>query len=182
MFPIEEILDKLKSQDRGAQKTLYTYLAPIMMATSIRYVKSRYEAEDFVQEAFIKVFTKISEFRNDCPIEFWAKRILINGILQEFRKNKKQMLDVEEHSEQIDANIDASQNLLHQDLLKMVNMLPEGKRVVFNLYAIEGFSHKEIAEQLEISESTSKSQLLRAKEILVELHKKYNQNHARTVS
>lgn len=152
------------------------------MATSIRYVKSRYEAEDYVQEAFIKVFTKIGEFRNDCPIEFWAKRILINGILQDFRKNKKQMLDIEEHGTWLDSGSDSSQNLNHQDLIRMVNMLPEGKKIVFNLYAIEGFSHKEIAEQLEISESTSKSQLLRAKEILVELHRKYNQNHARAIS
>ncbi|GAB1445823.1 hypothetical protein MASR2M41_15510 [Flammeovirgaceae bacterium] len=125
------------------------------------------EAEDVLVVAFTKVFEKIDQYKAEGSFEGWLRRIIVNESLTYLRRNKNMYLETE--IEKVDQSPNFSQlenNLEVDDLLKMVGELPTGYRMVFNLYAIDGYSHKEIAEQLEISESTSKSQLSRARVLL----------------
>lgn len=149
------------------QKMLYDLYARKMMAVCLRYAKTSFEAEDVMQEAFIKVFEHIKTFKGDCPLEFWIRKIMVNTALKHHRKimhvssqaetEKLQELPEEEF-------ILSSYN--YEELLQMVQSLAPRYQLIFNLYAIEGYSHKEIAEMLEISEGTSKSQYSRARAIL----------------
>jgi RNA polymerase sigma-70 factor (ECF subfamily) len=139
-----------------------------MMGVCLRYTNNYEEAQDVLQDGFIKVFNKLSKFVNKGSLEGWVRRIMVNTALDHYRKNKKFQKDIEidavsfklEKQEYIVESINA------QDLLKIIQTIPEGYRVVFNLFAIEGYSHKEIAEQLGVTESTSKSQFSRAKKML----------------
>ena len=148
-----------------AQKTLFDRFAPKMFVVSLRYFKQRSQAEDALQDALIKVFVKLSEFKNEGVLEGWVRRIVVNTCLDHIRKNLKfqsdvSMGDVEYKIEQQEFTVE---NLMANDLIKLIQTMPEGYKVVFNLFAIEGYSHLEIAATLGISESTSKSQYLRAR-------------------
>jgi RNA polymerase sigma factor (sigma-70 family) len=148
-----------------AQKTLFDRFAPKMFVVSLRYFKQRSQAEDALQDALIKVFVKLSEFKNEGVLEGWVRRIVVNTCLDHIRKNLKfqsdvSMGDVEYKIEQQEFTVE---NLMANDLIKLIQTMPEGYKVVFNLFAIEGYSHQEIAATLGISESTSKSQYLRAR-------------------
>lgn len=139
-----------------------------MMAVALRYSKSTLEAEDILQEGFIKVFENIEKFRGDSSLGYWIKRIIINTALNHQRSKLYlyPMVDVEEIREGINSlSVD---NLAVEDLMDLIQDLPTGCQVIFNLYAIEGYQHKEIAEMLEISVGTSKSQYARARKILME--------------
>ncbi|MCX2742356.1 RNA polymerase sigma factor [Mangrovivirga sp. M17] len=164
------LIEACKRQDPKAQEELYQQFSPSMYAVCLRYSKSTLEAEDILQEAFIKVFRKISTYKGESSLGYWIKRIVINTAINSQRSKLYMfpMVDV------ADANIvmpgiDALNNLNHQDLLKMIKSLPDGCRVIFNLYAVEGYKHSEIAEMLEISEGTSKSQFARARQLLREM-------------
>jgi RNA polymerase sigma factor (sigma-70 family) len=162
--------------DRKAQYALYQVLAPKMKGVAMRYLRNSEEAEDVLQDAFINIFTHLPNFKGDSKIDTWAIRILINTVLRKLEKEKRATFsDLEqaplEHMEDFSAT---DGNLLHEELLQLINKLPDSKKIIFNLYVIEGYSHKEIAEMLNITESTSKTQLFRAKELLVGLHKKMN--------
>jgi RNA polymerase sigma-70 factor (ECF subfamily) len=151
-----------------AQKALFDKYAPKMLAICKRYVKNTNEAEDVLQDGFVKVFQNISVFKMEGSFEGWIMRIMVNTALDSLRKNKKF---------QFTADVDEVQHLVSFEdfqfddmdvryLLNLIQQMPEGYRVVFNMFAIEGYSHKEIAEQLGVTESTSKSQYLRARTFL----------------
>lgn len=171
------IVEQCKQNNPNAQLRLYNLLSSKLMGICMRYTKSRALAEDYLQDSFIKIFTNISKFENKGSFEGWAKRITINTILKGFSKKNvlDKSADIDEMIEQpFENKADAISSMAYQELLAFLQHLPEGKRVIFNLYAIEGYTHKEIAEQLGINEGTSKSQLAKAKEILRNLHINYN--------
>ena len=159
-----ELIRACKKQNAKAQRTLYDKYASYMLGLCKRYIKGEMEAEDVMIKGFMKVFTKIDLFEGKGSFEGWMKRIMINEALGYIRKNKSMYLEIEIEAADKEPDFDTlSTELEAMDLLKMVNGLPSGYRTIFNLYAIEGYSHKEIAELLGISENTSKSQLSRAR-------------------
>jgi RNA polymerase sigma-70 factor (ECF subfamily) len=131
-------------------------------------MKDRQEAEDVLQDGFVKVFQKFHLYENSGSLEGWIRRIIVNTALDQLRKNSKfgYMDDVDEVGYKIENNSYTFENLVAQDLMKMIDQMPNGYKVVFNMFAIEGYSHKEIGEMLGISENTSKSQYLRARDYL----------------
>lgn len=150
-----------------AQKALYDKYSDLMYGVCIRYVKDPEVAEDVLITSFTKIFEKIGMFKFEGSFEGWIRRIMVNESLTYLRKNKNMHLsvDIEMADREPDYNtIDG--HLESEDLLKLVQTLPDGYRTVLNLYAIEGYNHKEIGEKLEISENTSKSQLSRARVML----------------
>ncbi len=167
------LIEGCKDGDRKSQRALYDQFAPKMMVVCMRYSKSDQEAEDILQESFIKVFDHIKRFKGESRLIYWIKRIVINTALNHGRRklNMFPMVDVNE----IDKNGDSDVSLAgfhFKELLKMIQELPSGCQVIFNLYAIEGYNHNEIAEMLEISVGTSKSQYSRARMLLREIIKK----------
>jgi len=179
MIGEKEILKGCIKGDRHAQRAFYNHFAPKMMGVSLRYSKSTGEAEDILQESFIKIFKSIDKFRGESRLDYWVKRIVINTALN-YQRSKLYMfpmVDVEDINFSTNNNysLDGYQ---FEELLAMVRELPEGCQVIFNLFAIEGYGHKEIAEMLKISEGTSKSQYARARALLKDkLLKEKNMNY-----
>lgn len=164
-----ELIEKCRKQDRKAQKTLYERYDAAMFRVVYRYIRDRQDAEDVQIKAFFKVFQHIAkfEYRGEGSLSAWIRRIVVNEALMFLRKQPFEWVPVEEafsnHSDlQADINLNA------EDIIRAVRELAPGFRAVFNLYAIEGYNHPEIAEMLDISEGTSKSQLSRARQILRE--------------
>lgn len=168
-FTIDSLLEGCKKGDRKAQESLYNALASKMMGVCMRYAKDTFEAEDILQMGFVKVFQKVSEFRSDGSFEGWIRRIMVNTAIETYRKNLRSlnMVNIDEVYDQPQSTFDMGKLELN-DLMKLVQQLSNGYRIVFNMYAIEGYSHKEIAKKLGISEGASKSQLSRARAILKE--------------
>jgi RNA polymerase sigma factor (sigma-70 family) len=168
MLDERTLVDGCRNQDRAAQRLLYERFAGKLFAVCKRYVKDPDEAADVLQDSFVKVFRHIDQFRFECPLEAWLKRITINTALKHLRKNKpfEHMTDVDEVANFLPQNADVLPTLNYQYLLQLVQQLPTGCRTVFNLYAIEGYTHSEIAALLGISEGTSKSQFFRARGLL----------------
>jgi len=166
-FTIDSLLEGCKKGDRKAQESLYKALASKMMGVCMRYAKDTFEAEDILQMGFVKVFQKVSEFRSDGSFEGWIRRIMVNTAIETYRKNLRSlnMVNIDEVYDQPQSTFDMGKLELN-DLMKLVQQLSNGYRIVFNMYAIEGYSHKEIAKKLGISEGASKSQLSRARAIL----------------
>jgi RNA polymerase sigma-70 factor (ECF subfamily) len=160
----DELIRGCLQRDQNAQKHLYDTFAPKMYALCYRYVKDSMEAEDILVTAFMKVFDKIGQFKSEGSFEGWIRRIVVNEALTHLRRNRSMYLetDLEQALREPDYN-HLSDHLEAEDLLNMIHELPTGYRIVFNMYALDGYSHKEIAEQLGISENTSKSQLSRAR-------------------
>lgn len=152
---------------RTAQQALYDRYCARLMAVCLRYTKSTAEAEDILQEGFLKIFNSIKSFRFESSLNTWMTRVIINTALNHQRQKLYMlpMVDVEEAGLQEDEKISLSDFHL-SELVKMVQSLPDGCRVVFNLFAVEGYAHKEIGQMLGISEGTSKSQYNRAKSLL----------------
>ena len=160
----DELIKGCLVRERNAQKLLYDTFSPKMYALCHRYVKDSMEAEDVLVTAFMKVFDKIAQFKNEGSFEGWIRKIVVNEALAHLRKNRSMYLETDLEQADREPNYDHLSNHLEvEDLMKMVKELPTGYRIVFNLFAIDGYSHKEIAEQLGISENTSKSQLSRAR-------------------
>jgi RNA polymerase sigma-70 factor (ECF subfamily) len=152
---------------RQAQREVYEKLSPKMLGLCRRYIKDSNEAESVMITGFLKVFDKIDQFSGEGSFEGWVRRIMVNESLLYLRKNKGMYIEVDIEYADLEPNYDlASANLQTEDLLKLVNSLPVGYRTVFNMFAIEGYSHQEIANKLQISENTSKSQLSRARKML----------------
>jgi len=171
----KELIKACLSQDRLAQRDIFNMYAGKMMAVCLRYARHRLEAEDILQDAFVKVFTHLSEFEYTGSFEGWVRRIIINTAI---KNNQKKSFSHEEigleHIKEDSAGPEVFSVLSEEELIKLVSSLPDGYRMVFNLYAIEGFSHKEIGELLNIEESTSRSQLVKARRILQEkVHELY---------
>ena len=156
--------------DRKAQKELYDLYSRKMMGVCLRYVGDRETAHDLLQEGFVKVFTSMHSYTGMGAFEGWMRMIFVNGALEYLRKTDilRDSVDIEYLNEQVDENETAVSKLSAKELMDVIGQLPDGFRAVFNLYAIEGYSHKEIAELLHITESTSRSQYLRARQWLQE--------------
>jgi RNA polymerase sigma-70 factor (ECF subfamily) len=160
----DELIKGCMRRERSAQRQLYDTFSSKMYSICYRYVKDSMEAEDILVTAFMKVFDKIEQFKSEGSFEGWIRRIVVNESLTYLRKNRSMYLETE--LEQADREPDYSKlsdHLEAEDLLNMIQELPSGYRIVFNMYAIDGYSHKEIADHLGISENTSKSQLSRAR-------------------
>lgn len=156
--------------DRQMQQALYSRFSAKMYGVCVRYAGNEHDADDILQEGFIKIFKNIAKFRSEGSFEGWIRRIFVNTAIEHYRKRVK-LFNVTEAQENTieDDRLDALDVLAAKDLIKIVNELSPGYKAVFNLHVIEGYSHKEIAELLGITEGTSKSQLARAKGVLKKL-------------
>lgn len=153
-----------------AQRALFDKYASKMMGVCLRYTKNTNEAEDVLQDGFIKVYQKLKDYKKEGSLEGWIRRIMVNTSLDQLRKNTRQLGDsaIDDVDYKVEGSSFVIEQLMADDLLKLVQQLPEGYKMVFNLYAIEGYSHQEIGETLGITESTSKSQYSRARAYLRE--------------
>ena len=167
MLDEEALINGCIRGERGVQRALYERFSRKMLVVCMRYSKGRQEAEDILQDAFIKVFDHIKHFRRECPLEGWIRRIVVNTALNHNRSKLYlyPALDLEDVETTVDENLTLA-DIHFEELLAMVQQLAPRYQIVFNLFAIEGYSHKEIAAMLEISEGTSKSQYARARMIL----------------
>ena len=162
-----EIIDGCLAGSRAMQKQLYDRFAGKMMAVCLRYAQTTFEAEDVLQEGFITVFNNLRNFRRECPLEFWIRRIMVNAALRQHRRNAPLVAVSEgEYPEELAGEEFTLSNYAFEEMLAMVQELAPRYRMVFNLFAIEGYGHKEIGELMGISEGTSKSQYARARAIL----------------
>ncbi len=154
--------------DRTMQEELYNRFAGKMYAVCLRYSGNTDDARDLLQEGFIKVYRNLHRFRAEGSFEGWVRRVFVNSSIEHFRKKSIQLVHAGEKEESLAEkdNVSALDNLAERDIIRLISELSPGYRTVFNLYVIEGYSHKEISEQLGISEGTSKSQLARARSIL----------------
>ncbi len=161
----EELVKGCLGRDPACQKLLFERFNKKMMGVCLRYAGRSEEADDMLQNGFIKVFEKLDTFKGSGSLEGWIRKIVVNEALTYLRKNKAMQMNVDlDHAKyRIPGNTHVGESMNEKDLLRIIQGLPAGFRTVFNMYAIEGYSHKEIAEQLGISEGTSKSQYSRAK-------------------
>lgn len=164
VYAIESLLNGCKRGERKAQEMLYRAVAAKMFNVCLRYASSDEEAQDMMQNGFIKVFKSLSSFRGEGSFEGWIRRVIVHTAIEMYRKNCR-----EQYKVKLDEVFDQEQQVFDMeglevgDLMQVIQQLPDGYRIVFNMYAIEGYSHKEIAETLQISEGASKSQLSRAR-------------------
>lgn len=167
----EQLVAACLEGDVRAQKMLFHKFGPKLFAVCMRYAKSQDEAQDMLQDGFVKIFEKLISYKGEGSFEGWMRRIMVNTCLDEIRRTKKYQgnVDVDDYSYALTDNESVLDDLAAQDLLKILQQIPVGYRTVFNLYVIEGYSHKEIADELEITVSTSKSQFSRAKAMLREI-------------
>ena len=162
-----ELIRGCISQDARCQRMLFDKYAGKMMSVCLRYANDTMEAEDMIQDAFIKVFQYIGQFKFEGAFEGWIRRIVVNTAIRHLEKKKLHFKDIDDnsqHAPKIEAQ--AYQHLGEDDLMKLINQLPDGYRLVFNLNVIEGYSHEEIAEMLNIQAGTSRSQLVKARKML----------------
>ncbi len=168
MLSEQQIIEGCLKNNRKAQKQLYDVYASRFLGMCVRYAKDKQEAEDVLQDGFLKIFGRISQYSGIGSFEGWMKRIIINTAITNYRQNlkhyyKQSIDDVNETD--IELNF-ADEEYSLDELLKVIQELPPGYKMVFNMYAIEGFQHKEIAEMMGIDVTTSKSQYSRAKKLL----------------
>lgn len=160
--------------DRRMQEELYRRFSPKMYAVCLRYASNSDEAQDILQDGFIKVFKKLDSFRGEGSFEGWVRRIFVNTAIEHFRRKKYMQPVTEKEENTIEGKyVSVLDELAERDILELVTQLSPGYRTVFNMYVVEGYSHKEIGEMLGISEGTSKSQLSRAKAILQDMVRKF---------
>lgn len=169
-YTIEELIKRCKAGERKAQELLYKQFASKMLGVCNRYATDRMEAEDMLQNGFIKVFQKLEDYRGDGSFEGWVRRIMVHSSIEFYRKHHKmmQLVELDDAQHETSVNPLATAKLEAKDLLLLIQQLAPGYRIVFNLFAIEGYSHKEISEIIGITEGASKSQLSRARTILKE--------------
>lgn len=172
----EVLLEGCKKNDAIAQQELYNKYSPKMLSVCYRYAKTREDAEDMLQEGFIKVFTQISQFEARGSLEGWILRIMVHTCINHLKKNKRFNDNIDlSHAESIGIREDyIPATLQAKQVVECIRALPLGYRTVLNLYAIEGYSHKEIGDMLDIEESTSRSQFTRAKNLLESMLLKRN--------
>jgi len=161
-----DLVQACKRRDRRAQEAVFKRFAGKMMAVCKRYLGAGPLAEDVLMEGFMKVFTKIDHFKVQGSFEGWVRRIMVNEALMALRKEGKMLFQETDFSFEVGQAEDAIMHLGVEELNKLIESLPAGYKTVFNLYAIEGYTHQEIAEMLGIQEGTSKSQLSRARGLL----------------
>ena len=159
----KQLIKACINNDSKAQRLLYEKYDARFFAVCKRYFTDIQQAEDALVKGFLKIFQNLENYSFEGGFEGWMRRIMINECLMELRKNKIFHLNVDDYSSSISSNQEASQQIEEDDVMKLLDYLPEGCRLVFTLYVIEGYKHKEIAESLGITEGTSKSQLNLAK-------------------
>ncbi len=164
---LKQLIKNCKKRDIKSQSEIYQLFAGKLFALCLKYSKTKQEAEDNLQDAFITIFKKIDQFKHIGSFEGWMKRIVINTALQSYREKKVLNLVEENYPDEVEVEVNES-DLSLDFLLKIIQELPERYRMVFNLYVLDGFSHKEIASLMGIAEGTSKSNLSRARLILKE--------------
>ena len=165
----EKLIKDCIKHDRKAQKMLYDKYSHLLMGICFRYLHSRQAAEDVLQEVFVKIFKSIGQYEGKGSFEGWLKRITVNTAISYIRKNQKHdyQLDIQDvHETDFEGFSFKDSDFTREELFKVVQSLPTGYRTIFNLYAIEGYKHREIAEMLEVDINTSKSQFSRARKIL----------------
>ncbi len=164
----EQMLEGSKINNASAQEFLYNKFSPKMLGVCYRYAYNREDAEDMLQEGFIKVFTQLHQFRNDGPIEGWIRRVVVNTCINIIKKNKKfdDTIDISNATNIQSKDAFIPSIIQAKQIVECIRLLPLGYKTVLNLYAIEGYSHNEIAKMLEIEEVTSRSQYARAKKML----------------
>lgn len=167
------LVKKASRQNREAQQQLFEQYAPKMLGVCRQYVRDNHHAEDLMLTGFLKVFTNLHKFKNEGSFEGWIRRIMINTCISYLRKKNPIQLTDEDFVFNDEAT-ESLENTSVEDIQKLIDRLPEGYKLVFNLFAIEGFKHAEIAEKLGITVSTSKSQLFKARKWLQENYSKMN--------
>jgi RNA polymerase sigma-70 factor (ECF subfamily) len=166
----KELIDRCLEKDPKAQEILYRQYSPRMYGVCMRYSRNTLEADDILQEAFIKVFNHLKDFNHQGSFEGWVRRIVINTAINYYKSKAREWdeISIDRAGGGNDLQSNDIDCLSRDDLLNIIRELPEGYRMVFNLYVIEGYNHQEIGKMLNISESTSKSQLSRARAVLQE--------------
>lgn len=167
----EAIIKGCLNNEPAAQQELYQRYSPKMLAVCYRFAKNREDAEDMLQEGFIRVFSQIHQFRAQGAFEGWVRRIIVHTCINVLKKNKKfnESVDII-HATNIQVREESVPSIIQaKQIVECIRMLPIGYRTVLNLFALEGYSHKEIADMLDIEESTSRSQYTRAKAMLQEI-------------
>jgi len=157
-----------KKNETWARKKLYELYAPAMLGVCVRYTDDKEKAKDILHEGFIKIFTKINTYSEKGSLGGWMRRIFVTTALEFLKENHFQRyMDIVEYEEKIETvEISAVEKLSAEEILKYISELPKGYRLVFNMHAVEGYSHAEIAQMLNIKEGTSRSQFARAKQLL----------------
>ncbi len=182
----EIFIENLVRGDRGAQRELYDRYSAYLLSIAVRYLGSRSEAEDLLHDAFIKIFGAVGSFRyrGEGSLRAWMSRIVVNGALEQLRRRGRQrVISLDDATGEkfdrgeSDEKAQSVGEIPREVLLKFVAELPEGYRTVFNLFCVEGYSHREVAESLGINEKSSSSQLLRAKRLLAAKVKSYIEQH-----
>jgi RNA polymerase sigma factor (sigma-70 family) len=171
MYTENEIIDGCIKKNRNMQKILYDKYASKFYVICLRYVYDKAEADDILQDGFLKIFTNIGQFSREHSLEGWMRRVIVNTAITHYKKNQKHYFqkELEDINETDIENFNVLDAEFTQDeLLQTIQRLAEGYKMIFNLYAIEGYKHKEIAEMLNIDEATSKSQFHRARKIIQE--------------
>lgn len=172
----EQLIKGCLRGDRRCQKEVFQRYAGKMLVVCRRYTRHNAEAQDILQDSFIKVFGRLDQFRFQGSFEGWIRRIVVHTALKNYSKSsfKKEVIGIEDYQEgSMESGVISKLN--REDLLREINNLPEGYKVVFNLYVVEGYSHREIADLLGIGESTSRSQLTKARKMLQSRLKKIRQ-------
>jgi RNA polymerase sigma-70 factor (ECF subfamily) len=174
IFSDSDLIEGCLKGDRKMQHELYKRFAPKMYGVCLRYASNAEEAEDILQEGFIKVYNKIGSFRREGSFEGWIRRIFVNTAIEQFRKKVYLQPITEIEEDTVEGKyLSVLDRLSEKDIIQLIQQLSPGYRTVFNMYVVEGYTHKQISEMLGISEGTSKSQLSRAKMILQDLVKIY---------
>lgn len=177
MSSLKELISGCKKGDRKSQEQLYKNYASILFGICLKYSRSKVEAEDNLHDSFMTIYDKIGQYKSKGSFEGWMKRIAINTVLQKYRKEQHLKVISENLMEEIELD-SAYGDISLQTLLKYIQELPNKYRLTFNMYVLDGYSHKEISEELGTSLGTSKSNLARARMILKERIKKRNINIA----
>ena len=156
------------ARDRSCQKEIYFVYSPAMMALCMRYTKDRQEAEEVLQDGFLQMYRSIQQFKNTGTFEGWLRKIMINCALQKYRRKSDRFntVSISEELNYLPSGLSVLNQLQEKELIRLIQSLPPACRLVFNLYVFEGLKHREIAQFLEISEGTSKSNLFDARSIL----------------
>jgi RNA polymerase sigma-70 factor (ECF subfamily) len=176
----DDLLHRCRLREPGAQRALYQRYAARMMGVARRYVRSVAEAEDILQNAFVKVFTRLGDFRGEGSLEGWIRRIVVTTAINHWQsgQHRRQQLLLDDVPDPAAADSSALDHLNVAEVLALIERLPDGCRLVLLLYAVDGYTHGEIAEMLQIQESTSKAQLSKARKQLHRLHQQ-QANHIR---
>ena len=175
---LDKLIKQCANNDRKAQKEIYQLFAGKLFSICLKYSKNKQEAQDNFQDGFIVIFDKIGQFNFKGSFEGWLKRVMVNTVLLKYRKKNVLNIVTDDIPDEVIVDVDDDEISL-DFLLNLINELPDRYRMVFNLYALDGYSHKEISEMLLIAEGTSKSNLARARAILkqkIEIHQKARQS------